>query len=212
MPELHIITGSNGAGKSTVGTEYLPTHIINTCTVFDGDKLALQKTKELYATKRHSYKETKALANEWVDDHFKKQTDEAISKAKHFAYEGHFREEAAWRVIERFKREGYSIHMTFFGLINIERSAMRVLERALSGGHNVSPAEIELNYFGNLLQLDRHFKMLDELRVIDSSETVPKVLLQLLNNEVVFCAPFYDLPEWFTDYLIHITRHSFPNI
>jgi hypothetical protein len=98
------------------------------------------------------------------------------------------------------------------GLINIERSAMRVLERALSGGHNVSPAEIELNYFGNLLQLDRHFKMLDELRVIDSSETVPKVLLQLLNNEVVFCAPFYDLPEWFTDYLIHITRRSFPNI
>ena len=102
--------------------------------------------------------------------------------------------------------------MIFFGLINVERSSMRVLERALNGGHNVSQAEIDLNYHGNLLQLDRHFKTLDELRIIDTSETAPKVLLELLNNDVVFCAPFFDLPDWFTAYLINITRHVFPNI
>ena len=48
MPELHIITGSNGAGKSTVGPEYLPQHIQNTCTIFDGDKLFIQKRNELW--------------------------------------------------------------------------------------------------------------------------------------------------------------------
>lgn len=212
MPELHVITGSNGAGKSTIGPEYLPQHIRDACVVFDGDKLSLEKTKELFATGLHSRKEAKALANEWVNVHFMEQVEEAIKHANHFAYEGHFREAPTWRVIERFKRNGYSVHMLFFGLINVERSAMRVLERALSGGHNVSLAEIDLNYHGNLLQLDRHFKILDELRVIDTSETAPKVLLELLNAEVVFNAPFYELPDWFTTYLINITRRLFPNI
>lgn len=212
MAELHIITGSNGAGKSSVGSEYLPLHIRMACTVFDGDKLTLDKTKELLATNLHSRKDAKALANEWIGVHFNEQVKKAINQANHFAYEGHFREESTWKVIDKFKRKGYSVHMVFFGLINVERSLMRVLERALNGGHNVSAAEVDLNYHGNLLQLDLHFKKLDELRIIDTSETAPKVLLELVNNEVVFCAPFSQLPDWFTTYLINITRRLFPNI
>lgn len=102
--------------------------------------------------------------------------------------------------------------MIFFGLINIERSAMRVLERAISGGHNVSRPEIEMNYYGNLLQLDRNYDLLDELKIIDTSEIEPKLLLVLTNKTVVFKPEFYDLPEWFTDHLIRITRLMYPNI
>lgn len=100
----------------------------------------------------------------------------------------------------------------FFGLINIERSAMRVLERAVSGGHNVSLPEIELNYYGNLLQLDRNYKLLDELKIIDTSEIAPKLLLQLMNNTVVYKAEFFDLPDGFSSHLIKITRLMYPNI
>jgi predicted ABC-type ATPase len=39
VPSLYTITGSNGAGKSTVGPKYLPNEIINSCDVFDGDLL-----------------------------------------------------------------------------------------------------------------------------------------------------------------------------
>ena len=39
MPELFIITGSNGAGKSSIGPDYLPTHIRQQGPIFDGDKL-----------------------------------------------------------------------------------------------------------------------------------------------------------------------------
>jgi len=45
MPELYIITGSNGAGKSTIGTIHLPANIRDNYTVFDGDKLFTQKQK-----------------------------------------------------------------------------------------------------------------------------------------------------------------------
>jgi predicted ABC-type ATPase len=43
MPELYIITGSNGAGKSSVGPVYLPKYIQKNYTVFDGDKLFMHK-------------------------------------------------------------------------------------------------------------------------------------------------------------------------
>jgi len=45
MPGLYIITGSNGAGKSTVGANYLPSYIQQQCTIFDGDKLFMNKQR-----------------------------------------------------------------------------------------------------------------------------------------------------------------------
>lgn len=48
MPDLYIITGSNGAGKSTIGPEYLPLEIKEKCFVFDGDKLFMQHKKHLW--------------------------------------------------------------------------------------------------------------------------------------------------------------------
>jgi predicted ABC-type ATPase len=212
LPELHIISGSNGAGKSSVGSEYLPQHIRAVCEVFDGDRLALNKTKELYATKLYSYKESKSIANDWIGEYFQERVNKAIEESNHFAYEGHFREQNTWKVIERFKECGYSIHFIFLGLIDVNLSRMRVNERALRGGHNVSYAEIDLNYYGNLAQLDRHFRELNEISIIDTSETSPKVLLKLLNNEVIFHAEYYDIPFWFSENLINITRYLFPHI
>jgi predicted ABC-type ATPase len=44
MPELFIITGSNGAGKSSIGPEYLPARIRQQGPIFDGDKLLPKKS------------------------------------------------------------------------------------------------------------------------------------------------------------------------
>ncbi len=43
MPDLYIITGSNGAGKSSIGTNFLPVSIRENYPVFDGDKLYMSK-------------------------------------------------------------------------------------------------------------------------------------------------------------------------
>jgi hypothetical protein len=48
MPELYIITGSNGAGKSSIGPEYLPTRIREQGPIFDGDKLFVEKRNEYW--------------------------------------------------------------------------------------------------------------------------------------------------------------------
>jgi predicted ABC-type ATPase len=63
VPELYIITGSNGAGKSTIGINYLPQHIQSNYTVFDGDKLFMIKRKEFYPHPARTHKEARKLAN-----------------------------------------------------------------------------------------------------------------------------------------------------
>ncbi len=59
MPTLYLIVGSNGAGKSTAGPDYLPEHIKNAYPVFDGDKLYTSKVRELWPEYQKSLKEAK---------------------------------------------------------------------------------------------------------------------------------------------------------
>jgi len=90
VPELHIITGSNGAGKSTVGPDYLPDHILKHYVVFDGDKLFLEKRRELFPAKTKSIKDARNQASEWLEEHFIGLVDQALQRNDHFVYEGHF--------------------------------------------------------------------------------------------------------------------------
>jgi predicted ABC-type ATPase len=70
MPALYIITGSNGAGKSTVGFSYLPIDIQNNYSIFDGDKLFMTKQRELWESGIRAHKEAKKIAYQFVSDIF----------------------------------------------------------------------------------------------------------------------------------------------
>ena len=114
MPDLYVITGANGAGKSTVGFSYLPKIKQDKCDVFDGDKLAMQKRTELYRTKATpQFKEACRLADEWVYELFDNLVNKALQIKDDFAYEGHFPDDENWATIKKFKRAGYRIHFNF---------------------------------------------------------------------------------------------------
>jgi predicted ABC-type ATPase len=80
MPDLYILTGSNGAGKSTVGPFYLPEQIRNKYEVFDGDKLFMQKRKQIYKIETPSLKEAERRAREWLYEEFENRSANAIKK------------------------------------------------------------------------------------------------------------------------------------
>jgi len=69
-PCLYIITGSKGAGKSTVGPDYLPAEISQNYTVFDGDLLYTRKLSELFPAVVPSSKYARQQALEYVVDLF----------------------------------------------------------------------------------------------------------------------------------------------
>ena len=147
MPDLYIITGSNGAGKSTTGSNYLPERIAQQGPVFDGDKLFVEKRKELWRTVK-SHKECARLAYEFVMGTFDRLVETALTARRDFVYEGHFPSYATWDFPKRFKEHGYEIHMLFLGLNNVDLSEMRVGLRAKKGGHHVPRYDIENNFYG----------------------------------------------------------------
>lgn len=107
MPELYIITGSNSAGKSSLGPIYLPENIRNNYPVFDGDKLFMSKQKELWEQGIRAIKEAKKIALSYVEDTFDQLVNNALEKHDNFVYEGHFTNDATWDVPRRFKENIY---------------------------------------------------------------------------------------------------------
>ncbi len=116
MPELFIITGSNGAEKSSIGPVYLPLSFRNTIEIFDGDKLFQNKMKSLWAQGIKANKEARNIAFDFVTDRFEALVEESIKNKTNFAYEGHFTNESTWNIPKKFKAEGFIINLIFFGL------------------------------------------------------------------------------------------------
>ena len=204
MPELFIITGSNGAGKSSIGPDYLPESIRN-LGVFDGDKLFVEKRKELWRTIK-SHKECRNLAFEFVVKTFDNLVDFALAQNTDFAYEGHFSNEATWDVPRRFLAAGYMIHLLFFGLRDTDLSQLRVIDRTHEGGHYVDPQTVQANFYGNLEKLDQHHGLFHTLRIIDTSDAEHRVLIILHKGRPELFIPSIELPSWFLANLPTITE------
>lgn len=154
-----------------MGATYLPSEIQKKYTVFDGDKLALQKRRELNATIK-SFKEARKLADEWMYEQFDAQVKKAIATRDHFAYEGHFRDTATLKTPGKFKKKGYELILIFMGLSDPHQSELRVIDRAKHGGHNVPLYEINANFYGNLVTLNKYYKLFDEIVIIDTSKSL----------------------------------------
>ncbi len=203
MHGLYIIAGPNGAGKSTAGADLLPQSIRESYIPFDGDKLKMMKQKE-FRSKTVSYKEAGRLADHYVHEEFDKQYKRALLAKDHFVYEGHFSDEASWNLIRRFRDAGYFIDMIFLGLVSLQLSSDRVFNRAIRGGHNVPPLDIEKNYFGNLIMINKYIDLIDQLTLLDASGNKPLYIGQWYNGKMHFNVTAESIPTWVSSYFKHL--------
>lgn len=206
MPNLYIITGSNGAGKSSVGPGYLPPEIHQHYAVFDGDLLYTQKLKELFPDVIKSAKYARQQALEYVVQLFEDETKQALVNNAHYVYEGHFTNDETWEKPKAFKNAGYRIHLIFFGLDSPELSQFRVTERVTEGGHYVDPQTLRNNFYGNLEKLNIHHRLIDDLTIADTSQINHRILFKTVLNQVEFHAEIDELPAWFTEFLPSIVQ------
>jgi len=176
MPKLFIITGCNGAGKSTFSTSFLP----NNLTSFDYDALYLSNYSNLQDSELRDI-----IAKSKTTEAFENEIYHSINNKLDFCYETNFDEHPLYWP-EIFKKNGYELNIIFFCLKDQEIARHRVQVRTEFKGHFVNNYTIDLKWKAGYANLNKHYKYFDNILIVDNSETnkVYSNIVQIENNTV----------------------------
>lgn len=194
MPNLIVIAGCNGAGKSTFATSFLPDGL----TSFDYDKLYLEYFSALPDNEFRD-----KFAKDSTTKDFEEAVKLALTNKTDFCYETNFDSDPLYWP-EHFRKQGFTINLIFFCLDNQEIAIRRVEERTEFKGHYVDNQTIDLKWKAGYKNLNLCFNFFDNILVIENSVhmEVYKNLLQIEHGEMILMVD--QLPCYF--------KHRLPNI
>jgi predicted ABC-type ATPase len=157
-PQFIIICGPNGSGKSVFGHFHVP----NGTPIFNGD-LVFAELKIQY-----SHIEPERLAG-GVAVALEKARDAALAGKTNFAFESNFSNDMAIEISKTFSDAGYETSIVYFGLNDLESSALRVDTRVLLGGHDMPLEIIRFNMEEGIKRVIANLPMFDKISFVDTS-------------------------------------------
>lgn len=156
---LYIISGCNGAGKTTASFTLLP-EILNCKEFVNVDEIA--RGLSPFQPENVSFEAGRIMLN---------RIDELLELKKNFAFETTLASRSYRNRILNAKSKGYRVILLFFFLQSPELAIERVKTRVLEGGHNVEPQVIERRFEKGIKNLfDLYLSIVDELLIFDNSE------------------------------------------
>ena len=190
MPELTIIAGCNGAGKSTFAKSFLPANE----TSFDYDRTFLEFYNSLPDSELREN-----FAQQKVNELFQSEIEFALSHSLNFCYETNFDEYPLYWA-EQFKAKGYLVRLIFFCLESIEIAQKRILMRKEFKGHFIDNKTVTEKWNKGYANLDSHFAFFDKVVVVDNSKDKEpfSVIVSLENQTKTIFTP---LPSYFQERL-----------
>jgi len=165
MPNLYIIAGCNGAGKTTASYTVLP-EMLNCKEFVNADEIArglspFQPEKAAIDAGKIMLTRIKELIKHQQDFSF-----ETTLSARHFV-----------NLIKDAKKKEYFVTLVFFWLNSTELAKQRVKMRVSEGGHNIPDETIKRRYklgINNLIKL--YIPVCDYWMVVDNSESPFKLI------------------------------------
>ncbi|HNW50417.1 MAG TPA: zeta toxin family protein [Prolixibacteraceae bacterium] len=194
MPDLTIIAGCNGAGKSAFATSFLPEGL----TSFDYDRVFL----EIYNSLPDSELREQFAKNQTTED-FELSIEKAFQNKTDFCYETNFDSHPLYWP-QRFRDNGYQINLIFFCLDNQEIAQHRVQVRTEFKGHFVDNKTIALKWKAGYKNINQNFQFFDNILFVDNSRQndIYTNLLQIEKGEIVLMTE--NIPDYF--------KHRLPDI
>lgn len=141
MPNLYIIAGCNGAGKTTASFTVLP-EMLNCDEFKNADEIA-RGLSPLNSNKAAI--EAGRLMLTKIDRLIKQQND--------FAFETTLSSRSFINTIRQARLNAYQITLIFFWLESVDLAIERVKTRVLEGGHQVPQSVIVHRYYSGLSNL-----------------------------------------------------------
>ena len=138
---LYIISGCNGAGKTTASYTVLP-EILDCREYVNADEIA----KGLSPFNPESVAiEAGRLMLERIDY--------LMTAGVSFSIETTLATKSYVNLVRRAHKQGYNVKLLFFWLESPEMAKLRVAERVAKGGHNIPEDVIELRYYAGIRNL-----------------------------------------------------------
>lgn len=163
----YIIAGSNGAGKTTFATEFLP-HYANCRNFINPDLLA--KAFSPFDPDAGMLRAGRAVLQGIA---------EFTAARKDFAFETTLSGRSYVPLLRRVKQAGFELHMFYLWIPSPDLALMRISDRVASGGHNVPERDVRRRFrrtLGNLFGLYR--SLLDTLYFFDNSADTPRLVFK----------------------------------
>ena len=190
-----MLSGTNGAGKSTIGGEALRAAGIE---FFNPDEAALR----IRAAAPHL---APSAVNAAAWHHGRRLLERAIAERLDFTIETTLGGETMTSLLERAAADGTEVRVWYAGLAGPELHIERVRRRVAKGGHDIPEADIRRRYDRSRLNLIRLMPKLAELRVYDNSvegdpdagqEPAPRLVLHWRAGRIVGPRDLRGTPDW----------------
>ena len=142
---LYIISGCNGAGKTTASYTVLP-EILDCREFVNADEIA----------RGLSPFNSESMAIE-AGRLMLKRIEELLEKEETFSIETTLATKSYINLVRRAQAKGYSVKVLFLGLNSPELALQRVAERVAKGGHNIPEPVIRRRYVAGIRNFFRLF-------------------------------------------------------
>ncbi|MGO8677383.1 MAG: zeta toxin family protein [Limisphaerales bacterium] len=166
-PNCYIIAGSNGSGKTTFATEFLPLYA--NCRSFINPDL-LARAYSPFDPDAGMLRAGRAVLE---------GIGEFTNARRDFAFETTLSGRTYLPLLRRVKRAGFRLHMFYLWIPSPDLALLRIRYRVQGGGHNVPDADVRRRFgrtLGNLFKLYR--PLLDTLHFVDNSSEVPRLVFK----------------------------------
>lgn len=165
MPDLYIIAGCNGAGKTTASYTVLP-EILHCREFVNADSIAAGISP--FNPESVAFEAGRIMLN---------RIDQLIKEKADFGFETTLAARNYISLIRAAREEGYRITLLYFWLSSPDFARQRVAKRVSMGGHNIPGDIIERRYYRGIFNLlNLYIPICDSWMVIDNIDEVPEVI------------------------------------
>ena len=156
---LYIVSGCNGAGKTTSSCTILP-EILDCKEFINADGIAVGLSP--FQPEKAAIEAGRIMLN---------RIKNLLDKNINFAFETTLATKTYKNTVLKAKSKGYNVTLLFFWLQNVELAKNRVQKRVSESGHNIETDIIERRYFAGIKNLfDIYLPISDQVLIYDNSE------------------------------------------
>lgn len=173
VPNLYIISGCNGAGKTTASYTILP-EMLHCKEFVNSDEIAKGLSPFNASTMAVAVEASRIMY---------KRIRELIGVAETFALETTLASRSIAKLVKDAQSKGYYVTLLYFWLNTPDLAVERVKNRVAAGGHHVSEPTVRRRYRAGIMNLfDLYMPICDYWMITDNSLSPMEVIAKGFRN------------------------------